>query len=129
MDSGVVNMWRWTFIEALQNVNELGIDRLNPGLFKTKLLKFLRYSFNSIVYELDRFAPWFSFSGTYYYAAGNVRSASGSIANPLSTVTRCHMNNGVNPNICVKVTADKRRKIEATEPHNILHNFCLFLQG
>jgi len=32
------------------------------------------------------------------------------------------MSGDVNPKTCAKFTADERRKIEATQPHNLLHN-------
>ena len=127
-DSGIIDTGRWAFIKALQHFNELDTDRLNPRSFAAKLREFLRpacrltYSVKSIADELDRVARWFSSGRTYYDAAGNVCSISGPIVNPSSTVTRRHMSGDVNPKTCAEFTADERRKIEATQPHNLLHN-------
>ena len=78
----------------------------------------------SIADELDRVARWFSSGGTYCNATGNICSISGPIINSSSTVTWRHMSGDVNPKTCAKFTADERRKIEATQPHNLLQNLA-----
>ena len=82
----------------------------------------LTYSGKSIADELNRVARWFSSGGTYYNLVGKVCSILGPIVKPSSAATRRHMKGSVNPKTSAKFMVNERRKIEATQPHNLLHN-------